>query len=332
MEVGDIHVGKQLQVSFSPQGLTGGTPALCYGAGAVAVPGTGFFNGGVLVGSPISFPVLEATLMVGRPLIKDNPLAAAAPSIFKVTSRFSHIPTGTPIDVVLGDPTGPVGVTCFCGTNPFTVQSASIELITLTYNLAAPARMEFGASTDIGAKVFGGAKTSLSADSKFGAAFNGATSFGVAPPDFPDFSSKLTSLNSTFVLAQSKKSFDIPHPTKEKHRLRYICLEGPTADVYVRGTLKDNNVIELPEYWRNLVNPETITINLTPITTYQELFVEKIEWGSRVIVKNNLSGAIHCHYTITAERNDVEGNIAEYAGLSPDDYPGDNSTYVINGG
>ena len=29
-----------------------------------------------------------------------------------------------------------------------------------------------------------------------------------------------------------KKNFDIPHPTKEGWRLRHVCIEGPTADVY----------------------------------------------------------------------------------------------------
>ena len=35
----------------------------------------------------------------------------------------------------------------------------------------------------------------------------------------------------------SRKAFDIPHPTKEGHRLRHICLEGPESAVYVRGRL-----------------------------------------------------------------------------------------------
>lgn len=334
MEVSDVHVGKQLQVSYSVQGAVP-NPPLAYGFGAGAIPGTGFFNGGVLVGNPLSFPAYppEATMMVGRAPITQNPLAAAAPSIFKVTSRLSHIPTGTPIDVVLGDPTGPVGINCFCGTNPFTVQSASINLVTLTnYSLISPFRNEVGSSQDIGAKVFSGAKTELGVDSNLSLAFNSAPILGEAPAKFPDYASNITTLNATFALAQSKKSFDIPHPTKKNHRLRYICLEGPGAEVYFRGKLEDNNIIEVPEYWRKLVDAETITVNLTPFGCHQELFVEKIEWGSRILIKNNAGGPIKCHYTVYGERNDVEKNIPEYEGLTPDDYPGDNSDYVINGG
>lgn len=108
------------------------------------------------------------------------------------------------------------------------------------------------------------------------------------------------------------KSFDIPHPSKEGWRLKYVCLEGPTADVYVRGKLEDSNVIELPDYWVDLVDQETIMVNLTPYGVYQELFVEKIEWGNRIIVKNNSGGPIKCSYVVYAERKDVDKNQTEY--------------------
>jgi len=125
----------------------------------------------------------------------------------------------------------------------------------------------------------------------------------------------------------SKKSFDIPHPTKKGWRLRHICIEGPTADVYVRGKLNNSNVIELPEYWKNLVDPETITVNLTPIGVYQELYVDKIEWGTRILVKNNSGSAVNCYYIVYGERADTGKNISEYEG-NYDDYPGDNREYT----
>ena len=125
----------------------------------------------------------------------------------------------------------------------------------------------------------------------------------------------------------TKKPFDIPHPTKEGWRLRHVCVEGPTADVYVRGKLKGSNVIELPEYWRKLVDPETITVNLTPIGSYQELYVDKIEWGTRVTIKTNSGSSINCYYTVYGERVDTDKNIPEYEGTY-NDYPGDNSQYT----
>jgi hypothetical protein len=125
----------------------------------------------------------------------------------------------------------------------------------------------------------------------------------------------------------SRKAFDIQHPTKEGWRLRHICLEGPESAVYYRGKMKNTNVIHLPDYWFALVDPESITINLTPIGIYQELYVEKISWGKNIIVKNREGGPISCHYVIYGERIDGEKLIVEYEG---DQYPGDNSQYSIN--
>lgn len=129
----------------------------------------------------------------------------------------------------------------------------------------------------------------------------------------------------------SKKPFDIAHPTKPNHRLRYVCVESPTADVYVRGKLNNSNIIELPEYWKNLIDIETITVILTPYEHYQELFVEKIESETKIIVKNNSASKIKCDYVVYGERKDTSKNIPEYEGTTPNDYPGDNREYAMNG-
>ena len=128
----------------------------------------------------------------------------------------------------------------------------------------------------------------------------------------------------------NKKDFDIPHPTKEGYRLRHVCLEGPEAGVYVRGRLTGKNIIELPEYWRGLVDPETITVTLTQIKTSQDLIVDAIEWGSRIKVKSGNGTGIDCFYHVQAERKDGEKLIVEYEGTSIDDYPGNNAEYTHN--
>jgi hypothetical protein len=126
----------------------------------------------------------------------------------------------------------------------------------------------------------------------------------------------------------SVKAFDISHPSKEGYRLRYICLEGPEAEVYLRGKLEGSNTIHLPDYWKNLVDIETVGVTLTPIGVYQELFVEKIEWGQKIIVKNNLGGPINCSYVVHGQRKDVPRNITEYEGASAKDYPGEIVPYT----
>ena len=128
----------------------------------------------------------------------------------------------------------------------------------------------------------------------------------------------------------SRKPFDIPHPTKEGYRLRHVCLEGPESGVYIRGRLTDSSTIEVPDYWDGLVDPETITVQLTQIGCSQDLIVDKIEWGKKIKIKSGTASKIDCYYYIQAERKDGEKLIVEYEGQSSDDYPGDNSIYSIN--
>jgi hypothetical protein len=112
-------------------------------------------------------------------------------------------------------------------------------------------------------------------------------------------------VNGSF--AATTKSFVINHPTKPGMKLRYGSLEGPENGVYVRGRLKDNNVIELPDYWTGLVDEDTITVNLTSIGKYQKLYVEDIK-DNRIYVgiDNVLNKNIDCFYIVYAERKDVE--------------------------
>ena len=118
------------------------------------------------------------------------------------------------------------------------------------------------------------------------------------------------------------KPFDIKHPTKEGHRLRHVCLEGPEIGVYFRGKLEGTTQIECPEYWADLVDFETVTVSLTPIGCYQELFVDKISWNRYITVKNASGGPVNCHYVVHGERKDLDKLITEYEGESPKDYPG----------
>jgi hypothetical protein len=184
-------------------------------------------------------------------------------------------------------------------------------------------RTKTGAETQTGAKAETGAKADVGARSEAGAASQNATLNVAATITSPT----ITRIDATLA---SKKSFDIAHPTKENHRLRYICLEGPYADVYFRGKLTSNSVIWFPEYWKDLVHVNTITINLTPTDYNQKLYVEKIT-ENYAIIGTESDKNISCFFTVFAERKDVEKNIPEYEGLSYTDYPGNNDQYVVNG-
>ena len=125
------------------------------------------------------------------------------------------------------------------------------------------------------------------------------------------------------------KAFDIEHPSKSGHRLRHICIEGPESAVYYRGRLKNEKVIRLPYYWKDLVNIDTISVQLQPIGAHQDIIVKR--WDEEYVYLQ-AQGAlpINCFFHVYAERKDIEKLISEYEGTIIDDYPGDNSVYSIN--
>ena len=130
----------------------------------------------------------------------------------------------------------------------------------------------------------------------------------------------MTFNKTTGVFTATAKSFDIEHPTKENMRLRYGSLEGPENGVYVRGRLSGDTpgdqtlktaVINLPDYWSGLVDSESITVNLTPISRNQKLFVESIENNTVVVGGDNVSD-VDCFYVVYGERKDVGKITVEY--------------------
>jgi len=114
-------------------------------------------------------------------------------------------------------------------------------------------------------------------------------------------------------LTANSKSFLIPHPSKEGYSLRYGSLEGPEHGVYVRGKVDGTNTIELPEYWLDLVDEDTITVQLTPIGSHQNLYVKDVLNNTIVIGNSNiLSAKIKCFYLVQAERKDIGKMDVEY--------------------
>ena len=224
MQCQDSHVGNQLHVSstMAGEGLGPVAPGLrdpvCLGFGAAAIPGSIYAYGCVLIGSPLAYPVPgESTLMVARQN-QTNPKASTI-SIFKVSNRASIVPP-TPLDVMIGDPTGPVGMSLF---------TTSINILdTTSINIIAPIR------TSVGTKAHKGPKTQTGPEVNNGGKVNGGVKVeggknvdnnvrvinGVTVSGFTDgkvFSGK----------ALKDKGFDIEHPTRKGKRVRHICVEGP---------------------------------------------------------------------------------------------------------
>lgn len=135
---------------------------------------------------------------------------------------------------------------------------------------------------------------------------------------------------------KSSGAFDISQPLNENLRVRHICAEGPEPGIYIRGRLTGKNVIDLPDYWDGLVDPETITVTLTQIGTSQDLIIDRIEYGKKVYVKSGNATAIDCFYEVWVARwldpkDTTKKLFVTYEGKSPHDYPGDNSDFIVGG-
>ena len=105
-------------------------------------------------------------------------------------------------------------------------------------------------------------------------------------------------------ISATNKSFVIDHPTKPGMKLRYGSLEGPENGVYVRGRIEGKNVIELPDYWRGLVDLSTITVHLTPVGSFSNAYVDIIA-DNKIYIKAALFNKINCFYIVYAERKDI---------------------------
>ena len=291
-----INVSDQVAISANPTGI--GPP--------IPIPITfnplsGFLHvsSASLFGNPTVYPAPLGNVMIGR---SSDLKLKALPMLYV---RSTPDPP-TPRDVILGDEVGPVGIS----VNSLIINVLNASTITVT----SPLSYWTGIKNLVGAETITGAKSQTGAEARSGAkTINGATVINGSL----DVVGRLTCSNVALVgtiNVQGWKEFDIPHPTKPDHRLVHACLEGPEIGVYYRGRLINDNTIILPEYWKGLVDPESITVQLTSHGVYQELYVREIQWGSRVIVTNNSGGPIDCSYTIFGKRKDVPDLEVEYIG------------------
>ena len=100
-------------------------------------------------------------------------------------------------------------------------------------------------------------------------------------------------------LVANSKSFLIDNKNREGYRLRHGSVEGPENGVYFRGN-SDENIIELPDYWKWMVDSKTITVLLTSYCG-DEIYVEKITESTIIIGGNNCGFS----YVVYGERNDI---------------------------
>ena len=83
----------------------------------------------------------------------------------------------------------------------------------------------------------------------------------------------------------------------------------------------------MPYYWKDLVAEESITVQLQPIGSKQDIIVKEFD-NIKILLQHiggNVSGAdIDCFYHVYGERKDINPLIVEYEGNSWEDYPDPN--------
>jgi len=83
------------------------------------------------------------------------------------------------------------------------------------------------------------------------------------------------------------KNFAMPDPANEKKAIYYTSLEGPEAGTYFRGSAKTVNgevVIELPGFFSRITESERMTVQLTPVGDWGQLYVAE-KTPERVVIK-----------------------------------------------
>jgi len=88
--------------------------------------------------------------------------------------------------------------------------------------------------------------------------------------------------------ATGLKTFQQPHPTDATKEIRYVALEGNEAGTYFRGTSRLEGgvaLLEIPEDFRLVTEPEGITVQVTPLGNARA-WVEEQSLG-RIVVRGD---------------------------------------------
>ena len=335
---GRFHIGKEFFC-----GSTFPIPMLNpvgFGVGPGLTQGSAYFGGPTYMGHA-SGCFGDATLAVGRclnptPLVA--PAAKRAKSLFKVSNR-GLPPVLNPIDVMLGDPVvGMVGIMA---------NSTMVNVFNATFmNIMSEGPIFVSSSKYVGIsglKIMTGAEIREAVIAEFGAlvrsgqnVLNGATLITAVKTVLALQVGTVADIPVNTGRCCKNKTFDIPHPTRKGKRLRHVCVEGPESAIYIRGQLKDESIIELPDYWNGLVDPETITVTLTPFGRPQSLYIDSIPYGRKINIKSEDGTQPNCHYNVWVSRwldpRDHEKKLhVVYDGETPDDYPGDSEDFLVGG-
>ena len=194
------------------------------------------------------------------------------------------------------------------------VGNSGVVLASNTPSVTTNTLYNAGGTLSFNGSAVGGGGAAPASGSIYEVQYNGdGTNLG-ADSDFT-WNPSTNVMTVTGHISASTKSFLIDHPTKPDKKLQYACLEGPENGVYVRGHTNDN-LIDLPDYWTALVDPESITVQLTAKDAPQPfLYVSGVLNNQVHLISDR---EISAYYVVNATRKDVEPLLVE-----PNNYRGE---------
>jgi hypothetical protein len=104
------------------------------------------------------------------------------------------------------------------------------------------------------------------------------------------------------------KLFCMQHPADPGIGIFYAALEGPEAGTYVRGTTRVTDgeaVIRLPEHFIMVTHPEGLTVSLTAVGQWLELYVVE-KSTSRIVVREREGRSGEFDYLVQGVREGFE--------------------------
>ena len=207
----------------------------------------------------VGLDVLPQLLHSGQAYI-NGPLTIGNPAIPPVASVNVNLPN--PSLGALIPVNNAIGVNIIAPTIGFNVV-APANNITGVLNLIGIDNTT-GVKTITGLHTETGLKTTNGSDIGNGLKINNAKEITISSMTVAGVCKAVSFVGSGAGLTGVKmaSAFDIAHWKKKNTRIRHVIAEGPEAGIYIRGKVK-GNVIDLPEYWDGLVDPETITVTLT---------------------------------------------------------------------
>lgn len=164
----------------------------------------------------------------------------------------------------------------------------------------------------------------LGLSSSSSSAHCGVWGYSTSGGDFGALGCGSAGVTGTSVAATGNTSFVEPHPSDASVMIRYTSLQGNESGTYFRGRGKFQNgiaVIEVPEDFRIVTDPEGLSVQVTPIGQLATVAVESIGLD-RIVVK--ASRNVEFFYTVNGIRSAYKDSrpIAEvgmFVPRSPDD-------------